>query len=87
MRNNARISVVFAVALPEPFIVLKVMQKSFTILGLGSFTTKASILRFGYYSKDNLGADLSRRLIKSMCSIRICNAWLKLPCRIASTIL
>jgi hypothetical protein len=58
MRNKARIRVVLAVALPDPLIVLKVMQKSLIIFDFIGSTNAASKVK--NYSKDKRGAIRSR---------------------------
>ncbi len=49
IRKSARIRVVFAVALPDPFTVLKVIQKSFTIFIFE--VSNAENLRFEFLFK------------------------------------
>ena len=67
IRNNARINVMFAVALPEPLIVLKVMQNSFSIIL--DCVIKLIAPEFVSYSNDNLGMVFSRCATISICSI------------------
>lgn len=70
MRNNARIRVMFAVALPEPLTVLKVMQNSFSIIVGLVIKIFAPVFN---HSKDNLGMVLSRCATSSICSNRSAN--------------
>jgi len=67
MRNSARIRVMFAVALPEPFTVLNVMQKSFSIIA--SFCINLRLQNEMCYSKADLGTFFSRWLARSICSV------------------